>query len=177
MIILTILFLLQDVHMNIEKIKTQYSHSRTFCGLHDGILSWSKRIYDNESMSIYNGERLGCEWKNSLFRAEYEIDGKYKYGFTIKDGICDICEKISKNSIFDSIPDKKLQRQLFVIMWYLEILKRNDILNQTDDFIVSEVLGCSFMDSTQKHLILNTAISSYYEKYSLNNKKEVVNRI
>ena len=177
MIILTILFLLQDVHMNIEKIKTQYSHSRTFCGLHDGILSWSKRVYDNESMNIYNGERLGCEWKNSLFRAEYEIDGKYKYGFTIKDGICDICEKISKNSIFDGIPDKKLQRQLFVIMWYLEILKRNDILNQTDDFIVSEVLGCSFMDSTQKHLILNTAISSYSEKYSLNNKKEVVNRI
>jgi hypothetical protein len=166
--------------MNIEKVKKQYSYSRTFCVFHDGFLAWSKRLYGSESMSIYNGKRLGCEWKNGLFRAEYEIDGKYKYGFEIKNGSCDICEKISKANIFNENSenrDIKLQQQVFVVMWYMEILKRNGTFNQKDDFIESEVMECHFMDSNQKHLILNTAISNYSEQYIRKQLKEVVNRI
>ena len=166
--------------MNIEKIKQRYSQSKTFCGIHDGLFGWSRKLNDKESMSIYTGVRLGCEWKGGLFRAEYEIDDKYKYRFSIKDAICDICEKISKISIFKENPeniDKELQKQVFVILWYLEILKRNGVFNQKDDFIVSEVKNCHFIDSSQKHLILNTAIDNYSEKYSSKNIKEVVNRI
>jgi hypothetical protein len=168
------------VSMNTEIIKKRYSHSKTFCGLHDGIFGWSRRLDTKENMSIFTGIRLGCEWKNGLFRAEYEIDGKYKYEFTIKDAICDICDKISKSSIFNENSEninKELQRQLFVILWYLEILKRNGVLDQKDDFIKSEVMECHFMGSSQKRLILNTVISNYSEKYSNKQSKEVVNRI
>jgi len=150
--------------MNTENIKQRYNYSKTICGLHEGIFAWSRKLYSKDSWSVRNGERLGCEWKDGLFRAKYEIDNKYKYEFEIKNSICDICDKVSKNKIFDKKFNKEMEHRLFVVLWYMEILKRNKVFNQKDSFVINEVKNIKFLDETQKHLILNAVIPNYFEQ-------------